>query len=194
MRELHDTVKQNIRGASMMIEACIQARERGDAASVREFLDKSLHMSREAGYQLSKPLDELRLSYQNEAITPTAFFKERFEKFGKDFGLESHEDLQAPLEMLDRSEIAIAHRVCTEACWNAVKHSGARNLWLESRLVGTNFVIGLRDDGYGFRPQEDRQGLGLRFMRSRAEEVGAGLDFISAPGEGTTVQLRFGAR
>lgn len=192
--ELHDTVKQNIRGASMMIEACVHAQERGDAASVREFLNKSLDMSREAGYQLSKPLDELRLSYKDEAVTPTLLFKERFERFGKDFGLEAQEDLQAPLEMLNEPEIAVAHRVCIEAAWNAVKHSGARNLWLKSSLVGANYVIALRDDGRGFSTEKANEGLGLRFMRSRAKEVGADLELISAPHEGTTVQLRFGER
>lgn len=192
--ELHDTVKQNIRGTSMMIEACVSAQESGDADTLRSFLDKSLEMSREAGYQLSKPLDELCLSHEGKAASPTSFFKKRFEKFGKDFGLEAHENLQAPLEMLNGSELAVAHRVCIEASWNAVKHSGARNLWLESRLVGTSFVIRFRDDGYGFKPQENSQGLGLRFMRSRAEKVGADLDLLSAPGEGTTVRLRFGAR
>lgn len=192
--ELHDTVKQNIRGVSMMIEACVHAQKRGDAASAREFLNRSLNMSREAGYQLSKPLDELRLSYKDEAVGATALFKERFEKFGKDFSLEAHEDLRAPLEMLDTSEIAVAHRVCIEASWNAVKHSNASNLWLESRLEGANFVIGLRDDGRGFRLQENSEGLGLRFMRSRSEEVGADLNLITAPGKGTIVQLRFGKR
>ena len=36
--------------------------------------------------------------------------------------------------------------------------------------------------------------MGLRYIRQRASEVGAGLDAISAPGRGTTVQLRFRRR
>jgi signal transduction histidine kinase len=167
----------------------VEAQKKGDLGSAQELLDRALEMSREAGHQISKPLDELRLFYQNGA--PTAFFKERFEKFGADFGFEIHEDLQVPLEVLGRAEIAVAHRVGIEALWNTARHARSRNLWLESYLIGSVFVLEVRDDGRGFRPEEGTEGLGLRFMRSRAEGVGANLDVISAPGKGTTVQLRF---
>jgi signal transduction histidine kinase len=189
--ELHDTVKQSVRGTSMMIEACKEAHQKEDPAKVRDLLNQTLQMSREARRQLSKPLDELRLFCQEAALSPTAFLKERFEKFGKDDGLTAHEDLQAPLEVLDLHEIIVAFRVCIEASCNAANHANARYLWLESRQIGSVLVLKVHDDGCGFVPEEVTEGLGLRLMRSRAEEVGAGLDVISAPGRGTTVQLRF---
>jgi two-component system nitrate/nitrite sensor histidine kinase NarX len=51
--------------------------------------------------------------------------------------------------------------------------------------------VRVRDDGRGFDATESPPGLGLRYMRRRAEEVGAELDVISTPGRGTTIQLRF---
>ena len=95
------------------------------------------------------------------------------------------------LRLLVGSPLAAAQRVFVEASWNVAKHSGARNLWLETRKVGSVFIVRTRDVGRGLDPAESRPGLGLRYMRRRAQEVGAELDVISAPGRGTTVQLRF---
>lgn len=193
MRELHDTVKQNLCGATMMIEACVEAQEGNAPRSlVRELLDRALEMSREAERQLSKPLDELGTSHQN--AVPAAYLKERFERLGRYFGIETHVNLQASLESLSSTQLAVVHRVCMEASWNAARHSGAKNLWLESRLSGSVFVLALRDDGRGFHAGEVSGGLGLGSMRSRAEEVGAALKLHSTPGEGTTVCLRLPVR
>jgi signal transduction histidine kinase len=194
-RELHDTVKQNLCGAAMMIEACVEAHGRDeDPALVRDLLRRALDMTREAEHQLSKPLEDLARSPACGAAA-TASLKERFERLGADFGLRTHESLEAPLEVLCRSRIVAAHRVCMEAFWNAAKHSGAENLWLESRLAGGAFVLAVRDDGCGFRDEYSSPGgMGLALMRSRAEEVGAALEILSAPGEGTTVRLRLSRR
>jgi two-component system nitrate/nitrite sensor histidine kinase NarX len=51
--------------------------------------------------------------------------------------------------------------------------------------------VRVRDDGRGFDAGDPPPGLGLRYMRRRAEEVGAELDVISSSGRGTTIQLRF---
>ena len=188
VRELHDTVKQNLCGATMMIEACVEAQEgNGSPSLVRELLDRALEMSREAERQLSRPLAELQTPRQD--LAPTLCLRERFERLGRNFGIETHTSLQAPLESLSRSQLEVAHRVCMEASWNAARHSGAENLWLESRISGSVFVLAMRDDGRGFRVEEVAGGLGLGSMRSRAEEIGAVSEVLSAPGDGTTVRL-----
>jgi len=60
--------------------------------------------------------------------------------------------------------------------------------------VGSVVIVRVRDDGRGFDAGDPPPGLGLRYMRRRAEEVGAELDVISTSGRGTTVQLRFDNR
>ncbi len=194
LRGLHDTVKQDIHGASMMIEAAIAAQRRGDLESVREILERALEASREAGRDLSKPLDELRAATGHDAEDPAAFFRERLGKLESYHGMETHEDLGAPLEELKREEIVAAQQVFVEAAWNAAKHSGANNFWLSTRREGSLFVLKMRDDGRGYKPEKVTEGLGMCLMRSRAEEVGAVLRVTSAPGEGTSVEIGFGGR
>jgi signal transduction histidine kinase len=189
LRELHDTVKQGVHGTSLMIEAAALAEKNGDDAAVRDLLAKALETSRETGHELSKPLDELRL-LSGHAGDPQAFFGDRLKQFGERFGMETRQSLRAPLSDLSPEELSVAHRVFAEAAWNAAKHSGARNLLLETCREKDGFVLRLRDDGRGFDPGAGTNGYGMRSMRSRAEEVGARLGVSSVPGEGTTVELR----
>lgn len=190
MRELHDTVKQGVHGTSLMIEAASLAERNGDAPAVRDLLEKALETSRETGHELSKPMDELRL-LSGHAVDPAVFFAEKLRQFGERFGMQTHENLAAPLTELSPDELRVAHRIFVEAAWNAAKHSGAGNLWLETRRDADGFVLSLRDDGRGFDPTTEWGGYGLHSMRSRAGEIGAKLDVSSAPGTGTVVESRF---
>jgi signal transduction histidine kinase len=72
-------------------------------------------------------------------------------------------------------------RVFIEAFWNVAKHSGASNMQLESRRVGSVLIIRVRDYGHGFDT-------------GRPGEVGAELDVIFTRGRGTSVQVRFRKR
>jgi hypothetical protein len=68
-------------------------------------------------------------------------------------------------DLIPEGEVAAAQRVFVEASWNAVKHSGTRNLWLETRRVDSVVIVRIRDDGRGFDTSDPPPGLGLRYMR-----------------------------
>ena len=157
-------------------------------------LDRALEASKEAEYHVSEPYDELQAVDDEVTSNPSDYLRRRLKKFEEYFGIVTHEDFRVPFELLSPEEVAVAQRVFVEASWNAVKHAQARNLWLETRRVGSVVIVRVRDDGRGFEAAEPPPGLGLRYMRRRAEEVGAELDVISAPGPSTTIQLRFDNR
>ena len=63
-----------------------------------------------------------------------------------------------------------------------------------SAPLAERWVLEVTDDGLGFAVNEvvdrtSRRHFGLRFMRERAQLIGARLDIDSAPGAGTTVRL-----
>jgi len=101
-----------------------------------------------------------------------------------------HSDLGTRLDRLSPEELSAAYRVTAEALRNAADHSGAENVLLQSRVVGSTVLIKVRDDGEGFDPPT-AAGVGLSLMKKRAENAGAKLDMISRFGVGTTVQVRF---
>lgn len=190
--ELHDTVKQNVHGISLTLRAALEAERHGENEASREMLERALGTTREAEFQISRPYDELQAARKDTPPRTGEFFRHRLEKFEEYFGIQTHDDLQASLEELSPAQLAAVTRIIVESFWNVAKHSGARNMYLESRRVGTLLIVRIRDDGRGFDPDNPPPGLGLEYMRRRASEVGASLDVISTPGRGTTVQLRFG--
>jgi signal transduction histidine kinase len=125
---------------------------------------------------------------------PSEYLRHRLVRFEEYFGIKTHEDLQVPLEALGALELAAVYRAVVEAFWNVAKHSGARIMYLESRRMGNLLLLRFRDDGRSFDPSNPPPGMGLRYLRERAGAVGARLDAISAPGRGTTVQIRFRTR
>ena len=192
--ELHDTVKQNVHGISLTLRAAIDTERRGDREKALEMFGRALGAAREAEFQISRPYDELSALRGESPPGAGDFLRQRLEKFEEYFGVKTHDDLQASLEELNPAETAALKRVFVEAFWNVAKHSGASNMYLESRLVGSVLIVRVRDDGHGFDTEKPPPGLGLRYMRRRAGEVGADLDVISTQGRGTAVQVRFRKR
>ena len=189
--ELHDTVKQSVHGISLALRAAMEAERRGERDAAQRMLDRALETSQEAEYHVSEPYDELQAVDREVPSNPSDYLSHRLKKFEEYFGIETHEDFRVPFELLSPAEVAAAQRVFVEASWNAVKHSGARNLWLETRRLDSVIIVRIRDDGRGFDTSDPPPGLGLRYMRRRSGEAGAELDVISFPGRGTTIQLRF---
>jgi ligand-binding sensor domain-containing protein/signal transduction histidine kinase len=81
--------------------------------------------------------------------------------------------------------------VLKEALNNAVKHSGATEIWLRIKITGSQLQISLEDDGKGFSAEEIRRfGNGLANMRRRVEDIGGKFAITSRTGAGTHVQLQ----
>lgn len=97
-----------------------------------------------------------------------------------------------PLGMTQRKNLYLIFK---EALNNAVKYSECKNLLIELRKDGPGFLLRVADDGIGFEVDLKRTdnlgGNGLGNMRRRAAEMRGKLQVRSAPGKGTTVELRF---
>jgi signal transduction histidine kinase len=192
--ELHDTAKQEMHGISLTLRDALDTERRGDRKETLEMFGRALAASREAEYRISRPYEEFSALGGESPPGAADFLRQRLQKFEEYFGVKTHDDIQTSLGVLNPAETAALIRVFVEAFWNVAKHSGASNLYLESRGVGSVLIIRVRDDGRGFDTGKPPPGLGLEYMRRRAGEVGADLDVISTPGRGTSVQVRFHKR
>jgi signal transduction histidine kinase len=87
-------------------------------------------------------------------------------------------------------------RIVQEALTNVRKHARATHASIDLRRNGHDLVATIADNGQGFnagapvRSTEFPQ-FGISTMRERAESIGGTLTVESAPGNGTTVRLRF---
>jgi signal transduction histidine kinase len=80
-------------------------------------------------------------------------------------------------------------RILQEAITNARRHAAAKRVSVRLKVVGSDLVAEVSDDGLGFR-SETTPGVGLSSMRERAAAIGGELEIQSEPRRGTRVRLR----
>lgn len=81
------------------------------------------------------------------------------------------------------------YRIAQEAIQNAVKHSQAKNIWVQFRRDGNTTCLVVRDDGRGFDANSVKQGQGMQILQERAAIIPGRLTVTSRPGNGTEVRL-----
>jgi signal transduction histidine kinase len=84
-------------------------------------------------------------------------------------------------------------QMARELLSNALRHSGARRVWLSLRTLPEGIAqLEIADDGHGFDPAvRTGHGRGLINLAARAREIGAQLEIDSSPGNGARIRIRF---
>jgi two-component system sensor histidine kinase UhpB len=99
---------------------------------------------------------------------------------------------------LSQAEASPLLQIIREAVSNAVRHSGAANIFIDCEQRPDEIVIRIRDDGSGFSLRAGVEGVGggygLPGMRERIAALGGALDIDSAPGRGTEISARLPIR
>jgi signal transduction histidine kinase len=103
--------------------------------------------------------------------------------------LEFHADGVDAAEEPDRLTVHTLLHVAREAVTNAVKHSGPDTPVEVCFARDDEWRLTVRDQGRGFDLARAPKGFGLDSMQARAVELGGLLRVISAPGEGSTLEL-----
>ena len=89
------------------------------------------------------------------------------------------------------------YRIMQEALNNVAKHSKANFVHLQLKKSEPGLDLSIYDNGRGFNLDRvialktSRRGFGLASMRERAELSGASFSIDAAPGEGTTIRIRW---
>ncbi|EPG2419183.1 MULTISPECIES: sensor histidine kinase [Stenotrophomonas] len=92
-------------------------------------------------------------------------------------------EIEDPLNVEDPQRAHVLLRCTQEIITNAVRHAGARHLWIKVyREAPDRVVVEARDDGVG--ADMVNVGNGLRGMRERLQQCGGQLQVETRPGEG----------
>ncbi|ENE2728028.1 TPA: sensor histidine kinase [Stenotrophomonas maltophilia] len=92
-------------------------------------------------------------------------------------------EIEDPLNVEDPQRAHVLLRCAQEIITNAVRHAGARHLWIKVyREAPDRVVVEARDDGVG--ADMVNVGNGLRGMRERLQQCGGQLQIETRPGEG----------
>jgi signal transduction histidine kinase len=184
-RELHDVLGHHLTALSLHLEAALHAPEGAARERVQRARDLVRGLLREVRVVVSTLRQgdseaaagiELRLTAALASLSAGA----------EEPVLHWNVQTGGELDGMDLTHAVL--RCAQEAYTNAVRHSGARNLWLDVEDGGGAITFRARDDGRG--TAEVQPGNGLRGMRERIEKLGGRLEVASAPGEGFTVTAR----
>jgi len=194
-RDLHDAVSQTLFAANVIAGtlAGAAAQTPPDALALERQARSLERLNRGALAEMRQLLFELRPDAMEQ--TPLAeLLQHTLDALASRGDVAVH----AALARDDRlpAEVRVQlYRIAQEALSNAARHSGASNLVAEWKAApGASAVLRIADDGRGFDPEQVGPGhFGLGNMRSRAEEIGAALAVVSAPGRGTEVRVELPA-
>ena len=179
--ELHDSAKQRIHAAHLLLSAV------ADANLASRSVELALEELRAATADMDTSLRDLR-----EPLFDGASLGEALRQWAA--RLESASDVRIEVvgdaPTLPPFTAAHAYRIGREALTNAVRHAGASEAEVVLDFTGERLSLLVRDDGTGLPDDGGDGGTGLNSMRHRAEALGAELDIVSrGDGGGTIVSL-----
>lgn len=185
-RELHDELGQHLTATALAAQTLVQQLgERPEATKaqaivrwIEEGTDKARKLARGLlleeiePQRLAKELRELALSAGRGGIRA---------RFGS----------RGPTVAVEGSDCAHLFRIAQEAVGNALRHADPECIDITLVSEEHELCLVIQDDGRGFAAsQREGEGRGLHIMRHRAKLIGASLDWVTAPGEGTKIICR----
>jgi PAS domain S-box-containing protein len=187
-RDVHDTLAQGFTGVIVQLEAAEYAMFEGDREDANRHL---LH----AGELARRSLTEARRSVH--ALRPHELEEANFWQALKGIVknttigtvLQTTFEAKGKLPLLSPAWQENLLRIGQEALTNTLKYARARNFRTRLTCNSKELRLELRDDGNGFQIEERHDGVGLRGMRERAEEMGGQLKIVSSRGKGTTITV-----
>jgi signal transduction histidine kinase len=184
-RELHDETGQALTSILLGLHSVEEAKDaearKLAVAELRELVTDTLHDVRRLAVELRpKALDDFGLVPALERLTSG---------FAETTGIAV--ELEAGLgdERLTPEIETALYRIVQEALTNVVKHARARRVSVVvTRRPGSVSTL-IEDDGRGFEPPEDGQGLGVVGMRERVALLDGRLQIESGAQGGTTIAV-----
>lgn len=186
-RELHDSVSQQLFGASMLMSAINETRSLENETENRQLqmVEQMIHQSQLEmralllhlrpvplkGKTLQEGIKELLMELKQKVPINITW---KMEDTALDKGIEDH-----------------LFRILQESVSNILRHSKATSL--EVLLICREQMIIMRvtDDGKGFDVEQSRTGsYGLQNMHERAVEIGGTLKIVSVVQKGTRLEVK----
>ncbi len=188
-RDLHDSVTQALYSQMLYAEAATRQLDSGKAVRAAEHLRRLKDNAQQALREMRLLIFELRPpALEEEGLV--AALKARLEAVEARTGVETvvyaPDDLYLPPDV----ETGL-YWIAQEALNNALKYAQAEKIEIAVSQEAAKFVMTIADNGVGFEKaaSHHKGALGLRGMQERAAQLSWQFTIISAPGQGTTIQV-----
>ena len=187
--ELHDSISQNLTGASMQIDAAGRNLDRDRDRTLRhlDIASRTLDSCRE---ELRNCIWDLRNQALDEKDMNVAIRRTVQPHVS---GAELTVRFNVPRALLSDNTTHALLRIIRELATNAVRHGGAKSIRIAGALENGSILFSVTDDGRGFDP-DDHPGIaeghfGLQGVAERVRRLGGRMTVESAPGRGARIAL-----
>ena len=185
-QDIHDNVGQQL--SLVKLNLSILSMEQGHLTPLKEIRDQvaeAIHQLRQIsmGYQGDKILE-------NGLSSGIDFLVEQMQKTGKYQVQFEGRGVSMPI---NPNHALFIYRIFQEAIQNIIRHAEASQVLIELSETEHWYCLRVIDNGRGFDQAiaGRKNGLGLRSMAQRAMLIGAEIDTVTAPGQGTTITLKY---
>jgi len=176
-RDLHDLLGHHLTALSLNLEVAGHLAA-GDA---KEHIEKSKSIAKHLLADVRDVVSRLR---NDEPVNLTSSLESLREVIVTP---SLHLDFPRDLAVADANIAEIALRTVQEIVTNAVRHSGARNLWLTLATSDHTLTVDARDDGLGV--DNVRFGNGLLGLRERVQQARGTFEVTSSRGRGFSLHV-----
>ncbi|HEY9711957.1 MAG TPA: ATP-binding protein [Chroococcales cyanobacterium] len=188
--DLHDQVLNDLKSMRMKIHEFEQKPDPELAATIDNLIDKAMKEVRE----VMDSLHPSTLEHLGFVAALEDCLRHGAERGGFKVRFKGELD-ENDVEKLSHIEQSLLYRLVQESVNNICKHAGAGIVRGAVSSKDGDLIITIQDDGKGMAPDPESQALdgsrGLRYMRQRADLIGATIAWRSPDSEpGTIVEIR----
>ena len=184
-QEIHDSVAQKLTLASLYTQKLEHDHEQSQLMTPLQTISQIINDSLTDLRELSKTLVDNKFQYMSMQDLLTIECARVNETGICSAALEGNCITEIPMQI--KSSIT---RICQEFIQNTLKHAKAKNISILITDHTERITITLHDDGSGFNEATaSGTGMGLQNIKRRAEMMNGHSEWISLPGQGTTLHL-----
>ena len=186
--DLHDGIMQEIYATALTLELALEDIPEGEVEG-RKSVERAINQLHETTRNIRSYIFDLR-PRQFTGDLPSAI-EDLAREFQQNSQINTAVGLGGQLPELDMETAVAFYQVVHEALSNIHKHSRASLVQILLRRTNRTFRLEVIDNGVGFDTTAEvgQRHRGLRNMATRCKNLGAELNFISAPGKGATIRI-----
>lgn len=191
-RELHDRVGQSLIALNLNLSIIQAGLSKGYTEQLATRLADSIQLVTEVITLVRDVMSNLRPTILDDYGLESAlhaYINEFQTRYGIPVQFEKH---IPPIPRLDSSIEVTLLRISQEALTNIARHSQATQVVLSLHPEESQVRLRIQDNGVGI-PSRDgvsrARSHGLKIMQERAEALEGALSVVSAPGEGTMIEV-----
>ncbi|MDF2659706.1 MAG: sensor histidine kinase [Paenibacillus sp.] len=187
-RELHDAVSQQLFAISMTATAVGRTLDKDFERAKRQIalIEEMSSVAQSEMRALLLHLRPVHLEGKRLSQGLMDLLQELQAKVPIDIAWDMDDGIRLPKGIEDH-----LFRIVQEALSNTLRHSKANQMELKLHRPLDSVRLSIRDNGVGFELDETKHAsYGIQSMKERVNEIGGSIQFVTAPGKGTRIEIR----